>query len=363
MSVTISEDPTGQVEPVGPRPERYIDIYRRAVASLEACLPLGWSVTADRARSPEAPKRILLTAPDGDAVSYAVITSRGILSGDIARISAELSESDRGFVCAHYLSDPVRRQLDQHGISYADATGNLTLVAARPAVWVRNRGADADPWRGPGRPSGVLTGEPSERIVRALADHVGDISVPELIKLSGASTGAAYRVVEVLAERELIRRVPRGPVTSVRWEPMVRGWAADRKPCATRGFSAPEGIEAVRSSLAERVDLGYALTGVGATDYAPTDVLEVYADDPDEFAAELGLRPVERAADVVVAIPWTPVVFDRMDRRDGLRFVAPAHVYADLLAGPFRNADAADHLRSRMEADESWWRRPLGRGL
>lgn len=344
---------------LGPRPERYIDIYRQAAARLEACLPLGWSLSTDRPRSPEAPTRLLITAPDGDAVSFAIVASRGVLSGDVARIAAEIVESDRGFVCAHYLSDPVRRQLDQHGISYADATGNLSVVAPRPALWVRDRGADADPWRGPGRPSGVLTGEPSDRVVRALADHVGELSVPELIKLSGASTGATYRVVEVLVERELVRRVPRGPIVEVRWEPMLRAWAAERKVCAVRRFSAPDGVAATRARLAERTDVLCAVTGVGATDYADAALLEVYADDPDEFGAALGLRPVDRGGDVVVAIPWSPVVFDRMERHGGLRRVASSHLYADLLAGPFRNDDAAEHVRDRLAADESRWRRRL----
>ncbi|WP_236722267.1 hypothetical protein [Prescottella equi] len=342
-----------------PRPERSIDIYRRAVAWLEGALPNGWTVSTDRPRSPN---RLLVTAPDGDTVSYAIVTSKGVLSGDIARIANELSDSDRGFVCAHYLSDPVRRQLDSHGISYADATGNLTLVADRPAIWVRNRGADADPWRGPGRPSGVLTGEPSERVVRALADHVGEMSVPELIKLSGASTGAAYRVVEVLFERELLSRMPRGPVTDVRWEHMLRAWATDRKPCRTRRFASPDGLDDLRSRLAASSgDPGYAVTGIGATDYARPDVLELYADDVDAFASEFDLRPVDGGGDVVIATPWSAVVFERMQIREGLRCVAPSHAYADLVAGPFRHPDAADYQLTTMRADESGWRREMRR--
>ncbi len=353
-----------------PRPERGIDIYRRSVSWLETHLPHGWTVSADRPRSPAAPNRLLITAPDGESVSYSIVTSKGVLSGDVARIAAELSDSDRAFVCAHYLSEPVRRQLDGHGISYADATGNINLVASRPAIWVRNRGADADPWRGPGRPSGVLTGEPSDRVVRALADHTGDLSVPELIKLSGASTGAAYRVVEVLFERELITRLPRGPITDVRWQHMLRAWAADRKPCPTRGFAAPGGLDDLRTRLAATDgDLGYAVTGIGATDYATPTVLEVYADDVDAFAAALDLRPVDGgagpngrlAADVVVATPWSAVVFDRLQYRDGLRCVAPAHVYADLVAGPFRHPDAAEYLLTTLTADESVWRRAVRR--
>ena len=79
---------------------------------------------------------------------------------------------------------------------------------------------------------------------------------------------------------------------------------------------------------------------------------------PAEVADSLRLRPVERGGDVVVAIPWSPVVFDRMDRRGGLRHAAISQIYADLLAGPFRNDDAAEHVRSRLTADEHW-RRPI----
>lgn len=345
-----------------PRPERSIDIYRRALTWLETHLPPGWAVSSDRPRSPAAPNRLLVTAPDGESVSYAIVTSKGVLSGDVARIAAELSDSDRGFVCAHYLSEPVRRQLDGHAISYADATGNVSLVATRPAIWVRNRGADADPWRGPGRPSGVLTGEPSERVVRALADHAGEMSVPELIKLSGASTGAAYRVVEVLFERELVTRLPRGPITDVRWAHMLRAWAADRKPCPTRGFAAPAGIDALRERLAAADgDLGYAVTGIGATDYATPAVLEVYADDVDAFAGAFDLRPVDGGADVVVATPWSSVVFERTQFRGGVHCVAPSHAYADLVAGPFRHPDAAEYLLTTMTTDETGWRRAVRR--
>ncbi|WP_235871080.1 hypothetical protein [Rhodococcus spongiicola] len=345
-----------------PRPERSIDIFRRSAAWLDENLPPGWSMSSDRPRSPAAPNRLLITAPDGESVSYAIIARKGVLSGDVARIATELSDSDRGFVCAHYLSDPVRRQLDGHGISYADATGNVSLLATRPTIWVRNRGADADPWRGPGRPSGVLTGEPSERVVRALADYVGEMSVPELIRLSGTSTGAAYRVVEVLYERELLTRLPRGPITDVRWPHMLRAWAADRKPFPTRGFAAPGGLDELLARLeATGGDPGYAITGIGATDYAAPAVLELYADDVDAFASAMDLRPVDGGADVVVATPWSAVVFERMQYRNGLRCVAPAHAYADLAAGPFRHPDAAEYLLTTLTADEPAWRRPVRR--
>ncbi len=90
-------------------------------------------------------------------------------------------------------------------------------------------------------------------------------------------------------------------------------------------------------------------------------MLELYADDVDAFASEFDLRPVDGGGDVVIATPWSAVVFERMQIREGLRCVAPSHAYADLVAGPFRHPDAADYQLTTMRADESGWRREMRR--
>ena len=65
----MQQDPSDAVETAaGPKPERPIDIYRRASVCLDACLPLGWTMSSDRPRSPEAPQRLVVTAPDGESV-------------------------------------------------------------------------------------------------------------------------------------------------------------------------------------------------------------------------------------------------------------------------------------------------------
>lgn len=306
---------------------------------------------------------MLITAPTGEVASFAVITARSVLSGDIAGIAADLPESDRGFVCARYLSEPVRRQLDTRGVSYSDATGNTALSADRPAIWVRNRGADADPWRGPGRPSGHLTGDPAARVVRALADFVGPLTVPELIRLSGASTGATYRVVEALADRDLLDRLPRGPITDVRWPEMLRAWSADASfvDCPTIGYFAPEGIRSVIELLAARPDLTYAVTGSLASapfaEYAPARIVQLYADDTEAVADALDLRPVDDGANALVATPRSASVFDRTVDHRGVRLVAPSQAFADLLAAPGQGPAEAEHLLRWLTAHESQWRR------
>ncbi|MFD4367464.1 helix-turn-helix transcriptional regulator [Rhodococcus sp. NPDC058521] len=333
------------------------------MAALRAALPPGWTLESGKARSlADAPERLLISSPEGETASFSVIAARGVLAGDAARFADAVSDADRGFVCARYLSGPVRKQLDAKGLSYADATGNTSVFADRPAIWVRDRGADADPWRGPGRPAAQLTGDPAARVVRALADHSGELSVPQLIRLSGASTGATYRVVETLAERDLIERLPRGPITSVRWKDMLRAWSSDVRfrDCPSVGYFAPDGVESVLERLSAHADLLYAITGTVAaahwTEQAPSRLLQIYADNCEELASALGLRIVEDGANVVVATPRSPSVFDRTVFRGDVRLTSPTQACADLLGGRGRHPEEGEHLLTWLADNETQWR-------
>src|SRR5262249_55085006 len=115
----------------------------------------------------------------------------------------------------------------ERGVSYVDATGNMCVLLERPALFLHDRGADRDPWRGPGRPRGTLHGPPAARVVRALVDFAPPMTVPELVRRSGASTGATYRVVEFLERDALVDRDPRGPITSVGWRRLLERWSQD----------------------------------------------------------------------------------------------------------------------------------------
>ncbi|MCJ0905647.1 hypothetical protein [Rhodococcus sp. ARC_M6] len=345
-------------------PERPIDIFRRSVEIIEENLPATWSLSTKRSPDlSEAPLRLDLRSPDGSVAKFGVYAAHGVLSSDVPGIADRFPAGQSGFVCAKYLSEPVRRQLDAHALSYADATGNVSLTADRPAVWVRGRGADADPWRGPGRPSGQLSGDPSARVVRALADFAPPLAITALVRLAGASTGATYRVAQTLADRELVTRLPRGGIADVNWPKMLRAWAQESvaKAPTPHGFHAPDGLEALFGQLRQLSGHIYAGTASVAAApfarYAPTQRAHFHADNVDQFADALGLRRVESGADVWVTAPLSPSVFDRILTRDGIRIVAPSQAYADLLAGPDANEEAADYLLSWMIANESQWRR------
>ncbi len=114
-------------------PERPIDIFRRSVAVIEENLPPTWSVSTQRSPDlSEAPLRLDLRSPDGSVAKFGVYAAHGVLSSDVPGIADRFPTGQSGFVCAKYLSEPVRRQLDSHAISYADATGNVSLTADRP---------------------------------------------------------------------------------------------------------------------------------------------------------------------------------------------------------------------------------------
>ena len=161
--------------------EREVDVLRRAVSVLQERLPVGWSAVASYDVQGENRRRIdaviELAAPDRSRVRLVAECKRAVVRRDLPAVLDEL-EAARASVPAptipvlvsRYLSDSVRDWLDENDVSYVDATGNLRLVSGEPAVYLRDRGADRDPWRGPGRPRGTLRGEPAARVVRALAD-------------------------------------------------------------------------------------------------------------------------------------------------------------------------------------------------
>ena len=132
-----------------------------------------------------------------------------------------------GLVAARYLSPPVRARLAKEGLSYVDATGNLRVEVSSPGLFLSDRGADRDPWRGPGRPRGTLNGAPAARIVRAVSDFRGPWAVRELVDVAKVSTGAAYRVVDYLEREDLATRQPDGKVAVPDWVRLLRRWSDD----------------------------------------------------------------------------------------------------------------------------------------
>ena len=355
------------------RLERDVDITREAVRRIEDCLPKGWSIQIRQDPVEDLFGRvdaIVEVAPSkGRRITLLAEVRRIIPTRDLQSIVDRLDQAGRRsktptlpLVIARYLPPQSQAWLSERDIGYADATGNLRIVSELPLVFLRDVGAASDPWRGPGRPRGTLKGEPAARVVRALVDFKQPMTVPELITLSGASSGATYRVVEYLDEQAIIEREPRGPIETVDWRRLINAWSKDygfMSSNSVRSLLQPRGLEAVVENLS-KVRTRYALTGSLAArrwaPYAPARAAMIYGDDPDDIVTKLELREVETGANVLVAAPTYDVVFERTDNDDGRWLVAPSQAAVDLLSGPGRNPAEAEALLDWMEANVRTWR-------
>jgi hypothetical protein len=357
---------------LGVRPERPADVVRRVVSLIKERLPSGWSIglRSDQGRpGKDADAVAELVAADGGATSLSIAARRVVEVRDLerlvgsARSGASAGSARQPLLAASYLSRSVRSWLEERRLSYADASGNLLLVVDRPAVYLRDVGAASDPWRGPGRPRGTLVGAPAARVVRALADFAGPMSIPELVRRSGASTGAAYRVVDFLQREGLVGREARGPARVVDWRRLLERWSQDYgflRSNAVAGWLEPRGLPALIERLRSLAPGSYAVTGTLAAErlapYAPARAAMIYAESPDEFAESLGLRPVDAGANILIAGASYDVVLERSVVADGVKFVAPSQAAVDLLTGPGRNPSEGAALLDWMENNERAWR-------
>lgn len=356
------------------RPERELDVLLRAISLIRDRLPRGWSVEADepaRLGADGADAVMQITAPDGTTAPLVVEAKLSVAGRDLPGLGQRLARSvDRirgaaaPVLVARYLSPPTRDWLADHDISYVDATGNMRLVLERPTLFVADKGDDRDPWRGPGRPRGNLRGPAAARVVRALVDYAGPVSVPELITRSSASTGAAYRTVDFLAEEGLVERRPRGPVEVIDWRRLLERWSTDygfQRSNPVRSYLHPRGLPAVTDALGRATRLRYCVTGSLAArlrvSYAPARLAMIYVDDPDTVAETIGLRAVDTGANVLLAPTKYTVVFDRTTQTDGVTYASPSQAAVDLLTAPGRGPAEATALLDWMETHEAHWRR------
>jgi hypothetical protein len=150
----------GAVDKTAP-PEREVDVLRRGVAELVARLPAGWRANVAEqlmggSGGGRADALVDLIASDGSRAVLVLEPKRSVAVRDLAAIVHRLEVAIGRLsgsapelvpvVVARYLTPSVRSWLDDHDVSYVDATGNMRILAHRPALYLRDRGADRDPW-------------------------------------------------------------------------------------------------------------------------------------------------------------------------------------------------------------------------
>ncbi len=341
--------------------------------ALRERLPAGWAVgTPEPAAGPDVGIDAFLSfsTPSGESAKIAIETKSVVEPRDVVRLQERLDSArsgsawDIGLLAARYLSASVRKRLIGAGISFVDATGNMYIRSDAPPLFIRDRGLDQDPWRGPGRPRGTLKGSPAAQVVRALIDVPGPWRMRELIASAQASTGSVYRVVEFLESEDLLLRNSDASISVPDWSAILRRWSADYGFLTTNTVSswiAPRGIDSVISAARNTNPETYAITGSVAAatwaSYAPARSLMAYTQNTTEIAKRWGLRATDTGANVLLAEAAYPsLTRNSLQREDGLSVVAPAQVAADLLTGPGRAPSEAEELIDWMVNHESDWR-------
>lgn len=355
-------------------PPTETDILRRGAAQISDRLPAGWtSSLTEQASSMDG--MIELSSPTGETGTLVVEVKRNVEGRDVELLRSRLDQLAMDFsntakaVFAPYLSKPVRSRLLDAALSYVDLTGNLHVELSHPGLFLSDRGADRNPWRGPGRPKANLKGEPAARIVRALVDFNKTWRMTDLIEAAGTSAGAAYRVVDYLETAGHAERFGSGRVRMVRvvdWARLLREWSTEYslvKNSRVTRWIAPRGVQALLERMKETVhDSEYALTGTLAAAewaaYAPASLATIYASDAETSARAWGLSATDSNANVIVAEPQYCVVFDRTWlNKSGLTVAAASQVYVDLATGPGRSPNEAEELLKWMRHNEGAWRR------
>jgi hypothetical protein len=348
-------------------------LISRAVKGLRTQLPSDWrmEVEAEPASSVGYLDALLrLCAADGTCGNFILEARNRIEPKDVSTIADQLtiySQLGDGeaavpvLLVAPFLSSRTRERLEERGVGYIDLTGNVRVVLDRPALFVHTSGAERDPRREE-RPARTLKGPKAARIVRALCDFTPPVGVREIADKARTDPGYVSRVFTLLEREDLIQRETRGPVTSVDWQGLIRRWTEDYSLFGsnrTGSYLEPRGLNSLLRKLSNP-NFRYAVTGslgsASIAPVAPAPLAVIFVDDMEDAAERLALRQTEAGANVILAEPFDPVVYERGEERDGITYVAPSQNAADLLASPGRGPNEAEELMEWMTRKESAWR-------
>jgi hypothetical protein len=337
-----------------------------AIGRVREVLPVSWTVTMQKesARGTVRPDAILeFQAPDGKRATIIVEVKRRIDPKDVPSVLAQVARYGPGkpLVVSPFFSPRTRDVLAEAGANYLDPTGNLRLAIDRPALFVLTTGSDSDPWREK-RPLRSLKGPAAGRVVRALCDFRPPIGIRELAERANIPPGTVSRTASFLDGEALVKREGRGRIVEADWAGLIRRWTQDYsllKSNQTESVLAPRGLAAVTDRL-RTVEFRYAVTASFAASQlvpvAPARLLVAYVVSSSEATEQLDLRPTEAGANVILAVPFDPVVFERTQRRDGIICAAASQVAADLLTSPGRGPTEGEELLKWMADHESEWR-------
>jgi len=325
------------------------------VDGLAKSLPAGWSVHLSK----DGPREVTVSiATPTDSAQLRACAVPDMSPRDAKALSDRAGTPD--LVLARFLTPRARDHLRAAGVGYLDLTGNAYLALSRPALFIERTGAQFDP--APNTKTASLKGSKAGVVVRALCDFGPPLGIRELAARADVTPGYASRLVKLLAAETLLEREARGPVLSVDVARLLRRWSEYYsliKSNLTRTYLDPRGASNGLGGLGSS-EWRYAVSGsFAAAALAPVAaprLLVVFVDNLDRAATDLGLRPAETGANVILAEPFDPVVYERTWQKGGVTYASPSQVVVDLLSSPGRGPNEAEELLRWMNENEDAWR-------
>jgi len=332
-------------------------------------LPPGWRISAEKSAHREASwgrakdAILKIRAPHGKTGTIRVEAKDRLEPRDVNLLASKSEFKAQGsvLIATPYLSPRTQERLTARGIGYADLTGNIRLVLPDPGLFILTSGATENPFANP-RARKSLRGPKAGRLVRAICDFRPPVGVRELAKRAGIDAGYASRLIDFLDREALVVRDQRGSITRSDWEALIRRWAQTYSPLdrsRVAWYLSPRGVTSALERIKD-VSTRYAISGSWAAaqfaPVSPTRLMLCYSDDIENLARTLDLRPTDTGANVVLASPFDPVVYERTLIKNGILITAPTQIAADLLSTPGRGPNEADALMDWMKENENVWR-------
>lgn len=345
---------------------------------LRGALPQRWSIDVTFPSARGFGVVFELHAPDDSRALVVVDAKRQVEPRDVRSVVAQLTAQKQavrqgagaepvGVVAAPYLSPRTRDLLDEQGIGWFDATGNLRVRADQPALFIDRHGADRNPFTDTeDRRLRSLRGPGGARVVRTLLDAPIPDGVRALAAAAEVGAATSSRVLDLLTREALLNRSDDGAITAVRKRSLLRRWTQDYSLTITNHaipVLAPRGIERTLADLAS-YDGRYAITGSAALrTYLPEDeaavtplgLLTIFVDRVPTAQRALRLRSVPRGSNVVLIEPFDDVVYRASRQHDGLVYTSPSQTAADLLTSIDRQPEEGDQLLAVLATQDKDW--------
>ena len=324
---------------------------------LQQVLPEGWETSLTR-RGPGG-QRIRITSPSGPSADVDLVPISDATPRTVGAIAPPEGQT---LVVADWLSERARALLRARGVSFIDATGNVEIGLSEPGLFIRTEGARRNPSPKPTKgPS--LRGAKAWALLRTLAEVPPPIGVREVAEAVEVDAGYVSRMLSVLEEELLVTREPRGPVTEVEWEGVLRRMASTYSlfdSNKTSRWVVSAGPERLLADLAGKRAGRWAITGsFAASRLAPVtapEVAVIYAENPDRLTRAGRLLPATRGANVVVAEAYDRIVFERTVSSGVETYASTAQIALDCLTGNGRMPAEGEAVVAWMRKNQRRWR-------